>query len=90
VQVISSDAGETAASGCAKLAVTEAVATFVQPFAPVTVTVKLPAAFTVFWVEIFPPPQLKVAPSVVLDAVKTAEFVKQVNVKSVGVTVASG
>ena len=61
-----------------------------QPFGAVTVTVKLPAAETVFVVEILPPPQLNVAPGVVELAVKTAVAVVQFKETVAGLTAAFG
>ena len=68
------------AFGAAIFWVTVADAVLVQPFAGfVTVTVYVAGAETVFAAVVTPPPQLKVAPPVVEDAVKVSLVVTQVN-----------
>jgi hypothetical protein len=63
----------------------------VQPLlGSVTVTTKFPAVETILMEELFPPPQLNVAPEVVLEAVKVTVGSEHVICPVGGTTTASG
>ncbi len=91
VQVKMTAAGAIVAPGGVVFCEILEVAVAVHPLAGfVTVTVKLPAAETVFVCEKLPPPQLKVAPGVVDPASKLMVVVLHEIVPEAGLTVAFG
>jgi hypothetical protein len=82
--------GKIVAVGGKLFAEIVAKATEVQPFTPVAVTVKLPAAAAIWVLDKFPPPQLNVAAGSPLVAIIVAVGFVQVIAALIGETVAPG